>query len=111
EIYQIYSDAGFPNIPPDLVFAGAGASPTDLYAIFDGNSMACPQPSPEGVKSFMAHALGNAAIWWGLVDTDGAVPIPNNTPRDLSRFAIYGEMRFWIYSPTADINIQIKDGG
>jgi len=101
EIYTVYSDVGFPNVPPDLVFTGSQGIP----AVFDGQSTDCPQPPPEGVTSFKTVEAGRFTnTFWGLVYHDAS---GQNQKRDLSRFST-GELRFWIYTSTGNIDVQIK---
>lgn len=92
EVYTVFSDKG---IPPS--FAGF---PVPVYG--NGGYLAEGQNSdfavPEGTTSFKMSMFSGNFAGWGF---------DYGVPQNLSRFAT-GELRFWIYSPTGNIEFAMK---
>jgi len=92
EIFTLFSDKGLPVSNPGEVIAFGGGG-----GFFDGNSTNVTPP--EGLESWWT--LENIGLFagWG---------INYGTPRDLSQFS-NGELRFWVYSSTGNINVEMKN--
>jgi hypothetical protein len=95
EVLTVFSDQGVPGTPagfnPVITFSGGPA-------VFLGTSTAVTPP--EGLTSFQTIDQTGAFAGWGI-----QFPKAQN----LSRFN-GGELRFWVYSSTGNVEVQMKDG-
>jgi hypothetical protein len=98
EIFTVFSDNGFPpSTDPNVeIRFGGGAATT-----FDDH--AADVAAPEGFTSFKTTLAGPGFAGWGFATG-------TSTPENLSRFQT-GELRFWVYSSTGDIEVGIKKDG
>jgi len=92
EIYTIFSDEGF---PPST--ASSNVDAYGNYSAFDPNST--DLAPPEGAQSFKMTLADNTFAGWTF---------DYGSLQDLSRFQV-GELRFWIYSTTPNIEIDVKN--
>ncbi len=106
EILTMYSDNGIPPTPPSTVIV-YGCSLTFPQVCTGGptegfNGNATDLVPPEGYTSWKTTSTFSSAseyAGWGIA---------YDSPQDLTRFWPSGELRFWIYSTTPNVQLDIK---
>lgn len=98
--YLVYSEAGLPKDTSLWIWCGEDPSGQGLCQFFSERQNNCD--NPEG--SHHLNVPSNSWAGFGMFYTDDQAPPQNTLREDLSAFAA-GEIRFFVRSPTHDIEV------